>query len=173
MKTTGITRRIDELGRVVIPKEIRKNMHIKTGEMLEIFLNNQDEIVLKKYIRTKEEFNFIYKFLKSIGKKINCQIYFTNLSNILISTKEEYNNNLLSDNFEDIINSKKINFSKLEYINITDSYKINKPFEIYSISPNGDLFGFIIYEYEKTLTESEMELVKFFNEFLSNYLEEN
>ena len=112
MRTTGITRRIDELGRVVIPKEIRKNMHIKTGEMLEIFLNNQDEIILKKYIRVKENFNFIDKYIKSIGKRLNCEIYFTNLSNILISTEEEYNNSLLSDNFEDIINSKKINFSK-------------------------------------------------------------
>ena len=40
MKTTGITRRIDELGRIVIPKEIRKNMHLKPGELLEIFLND-------------------------------------------------------------------------------------------------------------------------------------
>ena len=40
MKTTGITRRIDELGRIVIPKEIRKNMHLKAGELIEIILND-------------------------------------------------------------------------------------------------------------------------------------
>lgn len=171
MRTTGITRRIDELGRVVIPKEIRKNMHIKTGEMLEIFLNNQDEIILKKYIRVKENFNFIDKYIKSIGKRLNCKIYFTNLSNILISTEEEYNNSLLSDNFEDIINSKKINFSNLESLSITGNYKIEKPFDVYLISPNGDLLGFIIYKYKKEPTELEKELVKFSNEFISNYLE--
>ena len=171
MRTTGITRRIDELGRVVIPKEIRKNMHIKTGEMLEIFLNNQDEIILKKYIRAKENFNFIDKYIKSIGKRLNCEIYFTNLSNILISTEEEYNNSLLSDNFEDIINSKKINFSNLESLSITSNYKIEKPFDVYLISPNGDLLGFIIYKYKKEPTDLEKELVKFSNEFISNYLE--
>ncbi len=171
MRTTGITRRIDELGRVVIPKEIRKNMHIKTGEMLEIFLNNQDEIILKKYIRVKENFNFIDKYIKSIGKRLNCEIYFTNLSNILISTEEEYNNSLLSDNFEDIINSKKINFSNLESLSITRNYKIEKPFDVYLVSPNGDLLGFIIYKYNKKPAELEKELVKFSNEFISNYLE--
>ena len=57
MKTTGITRRIDELGRIVIPKEIRKNMHLKPGELLEIFLNDSETITLKKHsiISKKEE----------------------------------------------------------------------------------------------------------------------
>ena len=45
MKTTGIIRRIDELGRVVIPKEIRKNMRIDNGESLEIFVD-EDNIIL-------------------------------------------------------------------------------------------------------------------------------
>ena len=48
MKTTGVVRRIDELGRIVIPKEIRKSMRIKNGDSLEIFLNDED-IVLRKY----------------------------------------------------------------------------------------------------------------------------
>ena len=49
MRTTGIVRRIDELGRVVIPKEIRKTMHIKEGEELEVFVEGEDKLVLKKY----------------------------------------------------------------------------------------------------------------------------
>ena len=48
MKTTGIIRRIDDLGRVVIPKELRKTLRIKNGESLEIFVDNED-IILKKY----------------------------------------------------------------------------------------------------------------------------
>ena len=48
MKTTGVIRRIDELGRIVIPKEIRKNLRIKNGESLEIYLEN-DSIILKNY----------------------------------------------------------------------------------------------------------------------------
>ena len=49
LKSTGITRRIDDLGRIVIPKEIRKNLKIKENEVLEIFINN-DEIILKPYL---------------------------------------------------------------------------------------------------------------------------
>ena len=48
MKATGIVRRIDELGRVVIPKEIRRTLRIKEGDPLEIFTEG-DEIILKKY----------------------------------------------------------------------------------------------------------------------------
>ena len=49
MKSTGIVRRIDDLGRVVIPKEIRRTMHIKEGAPLEIFTDREGEIILKKY----------------------------------------------------------------------------------------------------------------------------
>lgn len=49
MKATGIVRRIDDLGRVVIPKEIRRTMRIKEGAPLEIFTNNDGEVIFKKY----------------------------------------------------------------------------------------------------------------------------
>ena len=48
MKATGIIRRIDDLGRVVIPKEIRRHLRIRESEPLEIFVQHQNEIVLKK-----------------------------------------------------------------------------------------------------------------------------
>lgn len=49
MKATGIVRRIDELGRVVIPKEIRRTMRIREGDPLEIFVDRDGEVILKKY----------------------------------------------------------------------------------------------------------------------------
>lgn len=49
MKATGIVRRIDDLGRVVIPKEIRRTMRIREGDPLEIFTNNDGGVVFKKY----------------------------------------------------------------------------------------------------------------------------
>lgn len=173
MKTTGITRRIDELGRIVIPKELRKNLHIKNGEMLEIFLNNQDEIILKKYSRVKNDYPFIQLFLKNISKKIDCDIFFTDLSNILISTDDKLNGELLSNNFEDVISSRNISFSNIKVLDITDNYKIYKPFDVYLVSTNGDLFGFIIYKYKKELTNDQRDFIKFSSEFLENYLEEN
>lgn len=49
MKATGIVRRIDDLGRVVIPKEIRRTLHIRVGEPLEIFVSSDGEVIFKKY----------------------------------------------------------------------------------------------------------------------------
>ena len=49
MKATGIVRRIDDLGRVVIPKEIRRTMRIREGDPLEIYTDREDEVILKKY----------------------------------------------------------------------------------------------------------------------------
>ena len=54
MKATGIVRRIDDLGRVVIPKEIRRTMHIKEGAPLEIFTDTQGGVIFKKYSPVSE-----------------------------------------------------------------------------------------------------------------------
>ena len=65
MKTTGIIRRIDELGRIVIPKEIRKNLRIKNGESLEIYLEN-DSIILKKYSQIESLKNVSIDYVDSL-----------------------------------------------------------------------------------------------------------
>ena len=59
MRNTGITRRIDELGRIVIPKELRKSMHLKSGELLEIFLSDKDTLSLRKYSQLSNSEEFI------------------------------------------------------------------------------------------------------------------
>lgn len=55
MRATGIVRRIDDLGRVVIPKEIRRNMGIKEGDPLEIFIGEDNSICFRKYISNFSE----------------------------------------------------------------------------------------------------------------------
>lgn len=55
MKATGIVRRIDDLGRVVIPKEIRRSMRVKEGDPLEIYTTNDGGICLKKYVPMGQE----------------------------------------------------------------------------------------------------------------------
>ena len=51
MKATGVVRRIDDLGRIVIPKEIRKTLRIKEGSPLEIFTEKDGDIILRKYFQ--------------------------------------------------------------------------------------------------------------------------
>lgn len=58
MKATGIVRRIDELGRIVVPKEIRRTLRIREGDPLEVYTDREGEIILKKYSPVGELANF-------------------------------------------------------------------------------------------------------------------
>jgi len=68
MKATGIVRRIDDLGRVVIPKEIRRTMHIREGDSLEIFTDKDGEVIFKKYSPMGEIANFATQLCETLGK---------------------------------------------------------------------------------------------------------
>lgn len=68
MKATGIVRRIDDLGRVVVPKEIRRTLRIREGDPLEIFTDREGEIILKKYSPIGELSLFAKQFAESIAQ---------------------------------------------------------------------------------------------------------
>jgi len=68
LKATGIVRRIDELGRIVIPKEIRRTMRIREGDPLEIFVQRQDEIILKKYSPIGELSEFAQEYADALNE---------------------------------------------------------------------------------------------------------
>ena len=69
MKTTGVIRRIDELGRIVIPKEIRKNLRIKNGESVEIFVEG-DSIILKKFSQIESLENVSVNYVEAFNQII-------------------------------------------------------------------------------------------------------
>lgn len=66
MKATGIVRRIDDLGRVVIPKEIRRTLRIREGDPLEIFTDREGEVILKKYSPIGELSEFSKEYVESL-----------------------------------------------------------------------------------------------------------
>lgn len=68
MKATGIVRRIDDLGRVVIPKEIRRTLHIREGDPLEIYTEKDGEVIFKKYSPMGDLSDFAAQICDSIGK---------------------------------------------------------------------------------------------------------
>lgn len=71
MKATGIVRRIDELGRVVIPKEIRRTLRIREGDPLEIFTDREGEVILKKYSPIGELGDFAKEYAESLAQALN------------------------------------------------------------------------------------------------------
>ena len=68
MKATGIVRRIDDLGRVVIPKEIRRTLRIREGDPLEIFTASDGEVIFKKYSPIGELTNFASQYAETLYK---------------------------------------------------------------------------------------------------------
>lgn len=83
MKATGIVRRIDDLGRVVIPKEIRKTMRIREGEPLEIFIGTEGEITLKKYSPLQEQKAFLESYGKYLAKTARCPVCITDKEKVM------------------------------------------------------------------------------------------
>lgn len=68
MKATGIVRRIDDLGRVVVPKEIRRTLRIREGDPLEIFTDREGEIILKKYSPIGEMGSFAKQYAEALAQ---------------------------------------------------------------------------------------------------------
>ena len=72
MKATGIVRRIDDLGRVVIPKEIRRTLRIREGDPLEIFTDRDGEVILKKYSPMTDLSFFAQEYADSLYDATGC-----------------------------------------------------------------------------------------------------
>jgi len=83
MKATGIVRRIDDLGRVVIPKEIRRTLRIREGDPLEIFVDRDGEVILKKYSPIGELGDFAKEYADSLFEGTNHIILITDRDNII------------------------------------------------------------------------------------------
>ena len=87
MRATGIVRRIDDLGRVVIPKEIRKTLRIREGDPLEIFTAKDGEVILKKYSPIGELTEFSQEYAETLGEVLGCGIVVTDLDSIIAVCK--------------------------------------------------------------------------------------
>lgn len=77
MKATGVVRRIDDLGRVVIPKEIRRTLRIHEGDPLEIFTDREGGVILKKYSPVGEMTPLAIQYAESLAQVAKCTVCIT------------------------------------------------------------------------------------------------
>lgn len=85
LRATGIIRRMDELGRVVIPKEIRRTLHIKEGETMEIFVEQDDQIILRKYSSLREKDGQIQNIAESLAQVTGFTVCICNTDQMIAS----------------------------------------------------------------------------------------
>jgi AbrB family transcriptional regulator, stage V sporulation protein T len=110
LKATGIVRRIDELGRVVIPKEIRRTLRIREGDPLEIFTDREGEVILKKYSPIGELGEFAKQFAESLNKSLGHVACIADRDTILATsgtTKKEYMDKPLNEAVEQLMNDRR------------------------------------------------------------------
>ncbi len=109
MKATGIVRRIDDLGRVVIPKEIRRTMRIREGDPLEIYTDREGEVIFKKYSPIGELAAFSAQYAETLQKTCSLSVIVTDRDAIIAAAgvpKKEYLEKAISEELEDIIESR-------------------------------------------------------------------
>ena len=103
MKATGIVRRIDDLGRVVIPKEIRRTMRIREGDPLEIYTDREGEVIFKKYSPIGELASFAGQYAETLHKTCGLAVAICDRDSVIACaglSKREYLEKTLSEALE-------------------------------------------------------------------------
>lgn len=110
MKATGIVRRIDDLGRVVVPKEIRRTLRIREGDPLEIFTDREGEIILKKYSPIGEMGNFAKQYAEALAQITGHLICIADRDQLIAVAggKKELLSKPVNKELEDVINKRNI-----------------------------------------------------------------
>lgn len=110
MKATGIVRRIDDLGRIVVPKEIRRTLRIREGDPLEIFTDHEGEIILKKYSPIGELSQFAVEYSESLAQTTGHLVLITDCDHVVAASgtgKKEFEGKPISRQLEEIISARK------------------------------------------------------------------
>ena len=182
MKATGIVRRIDDLGRVVIPKEIRRTLRIREGDPLEIFTDRQGEVILKKYSPIGELSAFAKEYAESLAATLGCTVCITDHDQIVAVAgygKRELQDKSISKQLEQAMKNREqvIAYSnERKYIQITDEYQDESLGQVICpIICEGDVLGSVVIlerSDKKKVTEAEQKIASCAANFLGRQMEQ-
>jgi len=163
MKNTGVIRKIDELGRIVIPKEIRKNLNIRNGEDVQIYIE-EDKIILKKYQKILSIKENAQKYVSSFCKFCDGEIYVTDRENVIASSSNNYLNEGIDFKIISLINDRRQDSGKGILIG---SEKLDKYYFLSPIIVDADAIGAIIIVSDIGITDKDKVIVQILNTLLS------
>lgn len=177
MKATGIVRRIDDLGRVVIPKEIRRTLRIREGDPLEIFVDRDGEVILKKYSPISELSDFAKEYAEALFDSLGNPVLICDRDTYITvagGSKKDYLNRSISDLVESIMEDRNTTLeTQKTQISLVDGF--TEEVQSYTMGPiiaNGDPIGaVIIFSKEGTLGEVERKAVETAAGFLARQME--
>jgi AbrB family transcriptional regulator, stage V sporulation protein T len=179
MKATGIVRRIDDLGRVVIPKEIRRTMRIREGDPLEIYTDNDGEVIFKKYSPIGELSHFASQYAEVLSKTSGYPVLIADRDRIVTAfgvNKKDVNERRITEELETVLEQRKPYMVSGFQHNMMAADGIDRPVAIaVPIIAAGDLAGAVILlmpEPPVTPGDSEMKLTITAANFLAKQMEE-
>ena len=180
MKATGIVRRIDDLGRVVIPKEIRRTLRIREGDPLEKFTDREGGIILKKYSPINELTDFSREYAESLQDVIGHIILISDKDAFISvsgTSKEDYEDRKVSSRLDEIMEGRKsvlLGLSdKIIPLHKDDSMDEYKYEIIAPIIAQGDAIGsVIILSKDEEIGELELKLAETAAAFLGKQMEQ-
>ncbi len=180
MKATGIVRRIDELGRVVIPKEIRRTLRIRESDPLEIYTGREGEVILKKYSPMGEMIHSAEKMVSVLAKLTGSLAVITDRDQVLAASgvgKKEVEGKPVTTELE-VAMEKRLQVinepGESKQIKITESSMVVTTGQIiYTIISTSDVIGCIVLQGKEhqQFKETDKKLVQAAAEFLGGYLE--
>ena len=163
MKNTGVIRKIDELGRIVIPKEIRKNLNIRNGEDVQIYIE-EDKIILKKYQKLLSIKESAQKYLDGFNKFLKSDIYVTDREKIIASSSKNLVNEGIDSKIVSLINDRRQEISKGIMFG---SIKLDKFYFLYPIIVDADAIGSIIIVSDSEINDKDKMIIEILNSLLS------
>lgn len=174
MKATGIVRRIDELGRIVIPKEIRRVLRIREGDPIEIF-TDEDAIVLKKYARIRELGDYAETYCQALTGALGFSAAVTDTETVQFASgalKKTLLKAALSGIFIDRMRQKQTVLAPEGYALLADLPALR--LAAVPVVSNGDVLGSVLIASDETrlpLTETELSILKTAALYLGKQLE--
>ncbi len=179
MKATGIVRRIDDLGRVVIPKEIRRTMRIREGDPLEIFTASDGEVIFKKYSPIGEVSTTAKQYAEVLNRSTDLPVLIFDRDHVISSAgvpKKEVLDRRVSPELEDIMENR-MNYTQNESSHpLIPAEGIDRAAAVaYPIIGSGDVLGAVVLlssEDGKKITDTETKLIQVAASFLGKQMEE-
>ena len=183
MKATGVVIRIDDLGRVVIPKEIRKTLRIKEGDPLEIFTDKEGEVILKKYSPIGELSEFATGYAETLARTTGHIACITDKDTVIAvsgGSKKEFLEQDVSPELESIMDEKESYTSQENNgvsIPITKNDTKERKYNaqvVYPIISDGDVIGSVILlskESKTKMTEVEQKVAQSAANFLGTQMQ--
>ena len=181
MKATGIVRRIDDLGRIVIPKEIRRTLHIRESDPLEIFTDREGQVILKKYSPIGEMTTFARQYAESLAQVSGHATLIADRDQFIAVSGgcKQLLNKAVSRQLEEKVNNRETVIAAKgdrNYVNIAEDIAVDYAWQLITpIICEGDIIGSVILlenDGKSKMGEVEQKLAQSAAGFLGRQMEQ-